>query len=896
MLVDTSASAGAGLVDRNPNTVNINVTFNEVNFSSEEESVDVPDELDYHKRKLAEQQRKMSQTFNQQPSSIKQIQEKLSKKKKDQRDSNKLKNLGLYSNNGSHNTYTNSRQQSKIFKTSQNNTDKKHYIQAVSSYPDYYRSIQSTPLKINSPSNKMSKPKGDSTKKKHTSSISTKQQQSQTHSLRSILEQTKKFVPNLSYVQSVNNKVDWQRASFTPLTTKQKDNPWINFGSQQKPRLVSTPRQGLTPTSFRSITPTRFPTSNLYQNIPNLRSRPASKSNNNRVAYNKSKNNKNAMDTSISNTNASIFDRLLKDNERRIATKQRMEDIKKDKDDGRSVSPINKTLNMFQSQSKYINSRDITLEQEALLNSKHATPRNNRRFNLNDRTGSAARSMTPSSRLSSRSRRQQEDMVNRFKDLEYKRVMTIQEKAQQKLQETLEEIKRSPFSGIKLDLSKEQQEEIVQQVVKRLQFDNEQRLKRQQYTQNAYLSSSKKSSTGITDKSSQSKKQPQKYRMGGQGKQGQQKIQMVKRSIGGQQSQPTFANTKDSYGRQSDIDYQYHSLQQLVREELDQVRQGCNYNPYGRNIGKNETVPQKSTTHDLSSKNDYAVKTLVDEKNMFAKRFSEQVDNKMINLADNKSVGYHQSIANKEPQNNLAKQQEIKPYNDFEIQPNNAQYLVQPAKIFDDDQNLKSSFAIEQRLDFDKKQEIQSQFQDNDVGNRDSFHNDQNLSSHFHEQDDESHHSSKKIELDIGTPMKEELSDTQLFNQLEKQINQDLKQVSFRAQNIDENFHHQHQNDKQIHRNDDSNDHENTNPFEDASYSSPQKQNAEIYMTHENQPRASRINSVHNMDQLSPIQGENRDTKEMEFELELEEEEQIQVLQVAMHEPIKVFAKDQSLE
>lgn len=40
--------------------MNINVTFNEVNFSSEEESVDVPDELDYHKRKLAEQQKKMS--------------------------------------------------------------------------------------------------------------------------------------------------------------------------------------------------------------------------------------------------------------------------------------------------------------------------------------------------------------------------------------------------------------------------------------------------------------------------------------------------------------------------------------------------------------------------------------------------------------------------------------------------------------------------------------------------------------------------------------------------------------------------------------------------------------------------------------------------------------------
>ena len=36
--------------DLDPLTVNINVTFNEVNFSSEEENVDVPDELDYNKR------------------------------------------------------------------------------------------------------------------------------------------------------------------------------------------------------------------------------------------------------------------------------------------------------------------------------------------------------------------------------------------------------------------------------------------------------------------------------------------------------------------------------------------------------------------------------------------------------------------------------------------------------------------------------------------------------------------------------------------------------------------------------------------------------------------------------------------------------------------------------
>lgn len=45
-------------------------------------------------------------------------------------------------------------------------------------------------------------------------------------------------------------------------------------------------------------------------------------------------------------------------------------------------------------------------------------------------------------------------MVNRFKELEHKRVMTIHERAQVKLLETLDEIKRAPFSGIKMDLSK----------------------------------------------------------------------------------------------------------------------------------------------------------------------------------------------------------------------------------------------------------------------------------------------------------------------------------------------------------------------------------------------------------------------------------------------------------
>jgi hypothetical protein len=38
--------------EQDPTTVNINVTFNEVNLSSEEDSIDVPDELDYNKRML----------------------------------------------------------------------------------------------------------------------------------------------------------------------------------------------------------------------------------------------------------------------------------------------------------------------------------------------------------------------------------------------------------------------------------------------------------------------------------------------------------------------------------------------------------------------------------------------------------------------------------------------------------------------------------------------------------------------------------------------------------------------------------------------------------------------------------------------------------------------------
>lgn len=46
-------------------------------------------------------------------------------------------------------------------------------------------------------------------------------------------------------------------------------------------------------------------------------------------------------------------------------------------------------------------------------------------------------------------------MIHRFKDLESKRVTTIEEKAYSKLQETLEEIKKQPFSGVKMDLSKE---------------------------------------------------------------------------------------------------------------------------------------------------------------------------------------------------------------------------------------------------------------------------------------------------------------------------------------------------------------------------------------------------------------------------------------------------------
>ena len=112
---------------------------------------------------------------------------------------------------------------------------------------------------------------------------------------------------------------------------------------------------------------------------------------------------------------------------------------------------------------------------------------------------------------------------------------------------------------------------------------------------------------------------------------------MVKRSQTGQQSQPTITSqNRDNYGKNSDIEYQYHNLQQLVREELDQVRKVYSPNPYGgRN--PNEAMPQKSTTQDKSGSNDYTVQNnanlLIDDKNMFSKRFSEQVDNKKITLS-----------------------------------------------------------------------------------------------------------------------------------------------------------------------------------------------------------------------------------------------------------------------
>ena len=106
-----------------------------------------------------------------------------------------------------------------------------------------------------------------------------------------------------------------------------------------------------------------------------------------------------------------------------------MEIIKKERDYEREMSPMSKQSNNFGSSAKFINSRDITMDQEAMLSLNQATPKA-RAGRFNDRTNSAARSITPNSRLSSRSRRQQEEVVNRFKEQEYRRMMTIQEKAQ----------------------------------------------------------------------------------------------------------------------------------------------------------------------------------------------------------------------------------------------------------------------------------------------------------------------------------------------------------------------------------------------------------------------------------------------------------------------------------
>lgn len=107
-------------------TVNINVTFNEVNLSSDEDVVEVPDELDYNKRLLEQQQLLLQQNelpkafshvpalhghgknkdllvqengvvLTQQSSSIKMIKDKLAKKRKDVNTKSKpntTKNMG----------------------------------------------------------------------------------------------------------------------------------------------------------------------------------------------------------------------------------------------------------------------------------------------------------------------------------------------------------------------------------------------------------------------------------------------------------------------------------------------------------------------------------------------------------------------------------------------------------------------------------------------------------------------------------------------------------------------------------------------------------------------------------------------------------------------------------
>lgn len=100
-------------------------------------------------------------------------------------------------------------------KTYKPNPNDRSIVSNGTSVADYYRSVQSTPLKMSSPSNRSYKPRGDvinlssanlksktaqvkpktSTVQKPSTSFSAAKSNLQTQSLRSILEQTRKFIP-----------------------------------------------------------------------------------------------------------------------------------------------------------------------------------------------------------------------------------------------------------------------------------------------------------------------------------------------------------------------------------------------------------------------------------------------------------------------------------------------------------------------------------------------------------------------------------------------------------------------------------------------------------------------------------------------------------------------------
>lgn len=125
--------------------------------------------------------------------------------------------------------YYNTRQSSKVLKLP---IYDKSISSNMTSQADMHRSsLANTPFKMNSPVNRSIKPRGDVANLTTVNSKKKKPQQAkagpnttshksnlQNQSLKSILDQTKKFVPSVSNYGLKQS--DWSRASFTPMSTK----------------------------------------------------------------------------------------------------------------------------------------------------------------------------------------------------------------------------------------------------------------------------------------------------------------------------------------------------------------------------------------------------------------------------------------------------------------------------------------------------------------------------------------------------------------------------------------------------------------------------------------------------------------------------------------------------